>query len=74
MTSAPQTPGVEDPRDATDYRFCTNGTASEWGESYHPGGYHPVKLGDKFSNGRYLVIRKIGYGAYSTVWLVVDLQ
>ncbi|KAI5865652.1 kinase-like protein [Durotheca rogersii] len=73
MPSAPTTPADQDPYDAADYRFRTNGTACEWGESYHPGGYHPVELGDEF-NGRYRVIRKIGYGEYSTVWLVVDLQ
>lgn len=43
----------------------------EWGESYHPGGYHPVHIQDVFNN-RYRVIRKLGYGSYSTVWLTVD--
>ena len=43
-------------------------------ERYGPGGYHPVHLGDKFSNGRYEVIHKLGYGGYSTVWLCKDLQ
>ena len=40
-------------------------------EDYKVGGYHPVELGDRM-NGRYRVIRKLGYGQYSTVWLVVD--
>ncbi|XP_048462653.1 SRSF protein kinase 2-like [Rhincodon typus] len=39
---------------------------------YHTGGYHPVKLGDVF-NGRYQVMRKLGWGYYSTVWLCQDL-
>ncbi|XP_043563716.1 SRSF protein kinase 3-like isoform X3 [Chiloscyllium plagiosum] len=39
---------------------------------YHTGGYHPVKLGDIF-NGRYQVVRKLGWGYYSTVWLCQDL-
>ncbi|RPB18833.1 kinase-like protein [Terfezia boudieri ATCC MYA-4762] len=37
-------------------------------EKYRPGGYHPVHLGDLF-NQRYKVLRKLGYGGYSTVWL-----
>jgi serine/threonine-protein kinase SRPK3 len=39
---------------------------------YQPGGYHPVHLGDTFQDGRYTVINKLGYGTYSTVWLVRD--
>lgn len=37
------------------------------------GGYHPVKIGDLF-NGRYHVIRKLGWGHFSTVWLCWDMQ
>uniref|UniRef100_A0A671YTE0 non-specific serine/threonine protein kinase n=1 Tax=Sparus aurata TaxID=8175 RepID=A0A671YTE0_SPAAU len=37
------------------------------------GGYHPVKIGDLF-NGRYHVIRKLGWGHFSTVWLCWDIQ
>lgn len=29
-------------------------------ERYRPGGYHPVRLGDVFSNGRYRTIHKLG--------------
>jgi len=32
-----------------------------------------VKIGDLFS-GRYHVIRKLGWGHFSTVWLCWDLQ
>ncbi|XP_032893016.1 SRSF protein kinase 3-like isoform X2 [Amblyraja radiata] len=39
---------------------------------YCSGGYHPVKLGDIF-NGRYQVMRKLGWGFYSTVWLCWDV-
>ena len=39
---------------------------------YLPGGYHPVHLGDTFHNGTYEVVHKLGYGQYSTVWLVKD--
>ncbi len=69
----PKTPPSRDPRKQKDFRFRTNGTACKWGESYHPGGYHPVHLQDVF-NARYRVIRKLGYGSFSTVWLAVDQQ
>uniref|UniRef100_A0A8C1R171 non-specific serine/threonine protein kinase n=1 Tax=Cyprinus carpio TaxID=7962 RepID=A0A8C1R171_CYPCA len=36
-------------------------------------GYHPVKIGDLF-NGRYHVVRKLGWGHFSTVWLCWDIQ
>uniref|UniRef100_A0A1I7XSA1 non-specific serine/threonine protein kinase n=1 Tax=Heterorhabditis bacteriophora TaxID=37862 RepID=A0A1I7XSA1_HETBA len=38
---------------------------------YKKGGYHPVSIGDVFS-GRYHVIRKLGWGHFSTVWLCWD--
>ncbi|KAG1670933.1 SRSF protein kinase 1 [Nymphon striatum] len=41
-------------------------------KDYCKGGYHPVKIGDLF-NGRYHVIRKLGWGHFSTVWLCWDL-
>uniref|UniRef100_A0A8C5HFJ8 non-specific serine/threonine protein kinase n=1 Tax=Gouania willdenowi TaxID=441366 RepID=A0A8C5HFJ8_GOUWI len=40
---------------------------------YCKGGYYPVKIGDLFS-GRYHVVRKLGWGHFSTVWLCWDLQ
>ena len=45
---------------------------------YFPGGYHPIVVGDILSpsgeNGesgsrQYKIMRKLGYGSYSTVWL-----
>ena len=42
-------------------------------DRYRPGGYHPVHLGDVF-NDRYMVVRKLGYGQYSTVWLARDIR
>ncbi|KAI1122434.1 kinase-like protein [Nemania abortiva] len=39
---------------------------------YCPGGYHPVRIGDVFANGRYTVVNKLGWGSYSTVWLATD--
>lgn len=40
---------------------------------YCKGGYYPVMIGDLF-NGRYHVVRKLGWGHFSTVWLCWDLQ
>lgn len=38
---------------------------------YHQKHYYPVKIGQLFNN-RYRTIAKLGYGAYSTVWLTWD--
>ncbi|KAH6982299.1 kinase-like domain-containing protein [Ilyonectria sp. MPI-CAGE-AT-0026] len=40
---------------------------------YCPGGYHPVRIGDVFNNGKYKIVSKLGYGVYSTVWLACNL-
>ncbi|RKF61304.1 Protein kinase dsk1 [Erysiphe neolycopersici] len=41
-------------------------------EDYCKGGYHPVTVGENFKEGRYTVIRKLGWGHFSTVWLSRD--
>lgn len=43
-------------------------------EDYRKGGYHAVKIGDEFKNGRYVVQTKLGWGHFSTVWLSWDTQ
>jgi serine/threonine-protein kinase SRPK3 len=52
-------------------------TASEASEEedlddYCKGGYHPVEPGQVYKNGRYTVVRKLGWGHFSTVWLARD--
>lgn len=42
-------------------------------KDYCEGGYHPVKVGDLY-NARYHIIRKLGWGHFSTVWLCWDMQ
>uniref|UniRef100_A0A1J3CIJ7 non-specific serine/threonine protein kinase n=1 Tax=Noccaea caerulescens TaxID=107243 RepID=A0A1J3CIJ7_NOCCA len=43
-------------------------------EDYRRGGYHAVRIGDSFKNGRYVVQSKLGWGHFSTVWLAWDTQ
>ncbi|PVH99850.1 kinase-like protein [Periconia macrospinosa] len=43
-------------------------------ERYFPGGYHPIRLGDRFKDGRYEILNKLGDGGFSTVWLARDYQ
>lgn len=50
----------------------TSGDA-ESAEFYHPGGFHPTHLGDVLKQ-RYKIVRKIGFGQHSTVWLARDCQ
>ncbi|KAL2846415.1 kinase-like domain-containing protein [Aspergillus pseudoustus] len=51
----------------------TNRSIEEGTEVYRPGGFHPVYIGD-ILNERYKIFNKIGYGVYSTVWLIRDLK
>ena len=46
--------------------------ADEGEEGYKAGGYHRVRIGDTY-NDRYKVVEKLGWGHFSTVWLVDDL-
>ena len=39
----------------------------DW-EDYVEGGYHPIKIGDTFSDERYIVVRKREWGRLSTVY------
>lgn len=38
------------------------------------GGYHPVKVGELYKQGQYVVLHKLGWGHFSTVWLVKDVS
>jgi serine/threonine-protein kinase SRPK3 len=42
-------------------------------KDYRPGGYHPVQLHEMFLN-RYIVVQKLGWGHFSTVWLCKDTK
>ncbi|XP_058053698.1 SRSF protein kinase 3 [Anopheles bellator] len=62
---------IEQDRDGDGY--TSEEEEQECREDYGRGGYHPVKLGDLFLQ-RYHVIRKLGWGHFSTVWLSWDLE
>lgn len=69
MTSPPQTPPAQLGPPQT-WRFeDTYDGSTELAEDYRPGGLHPVNIGDTFHGEKYKVIRKLGDGSYSTVWL-----
>ena len=44
----------------------------ESARNYHPGGFHPIHIGDTFKSGRYTIVGKLGCGRFSTVWLAHD--
>jgi serine/threonine-protein kinase SRPK3 len=45
----------------------------EGANNYKEGGYHPVAINDLFLE-RYVVVQKLGWGHFSTVWLCKDLK
>ncbi|KAL9947737.1 hypothetical protein ACHAQF_001348 [Verticillium nonalfalfae] len=49
-----------------------NTADEEDSEDYCKGGYHPVQIGERFKDGKYTVVRKLGWGHFSTVWLSRD--
>ena len=55
--------------------FDKNSTYSEDEgiEDYKKGGYHPVFIGE-ILNGRYVILQKLGWGHFSTVWLARDIK
>ena len=57
----------EEGSDVSEYSSEDEGT-----EDYKRGGYHAVRIGDGFKNDRYVVLSKLGWGHFSTVWLASD--
>ena len=49
-----------------------NTADEEDSEDYCKGGYHPVQVGEQYKEGKYTVVRKLGWGHFSTVWLSKD--
>jgi len=63
----------DDDDDDDDEILGSDDDEQEAPSDYVKGGYHPVKIGDLFHN-RYHVVRKLGWGHFSTVWLCWDLN
>lgn len=42
-------------------------------KDYRPGGYHPAFKGEPYKDARYILVRKLGWGHFSTVWLAKDM-
>lgn len=41
-------------------------------KDYVPGGYHTCFIGETYKNNKYTLVRKLGWGHFSTVWLARD--
>ena len=42
-------------------------------EDYHIDGYHPCHV-NEIIDSRYVLLKKLGFGHFSTVWLALKLQ
>ena len=72
------------PSDAADSDFDSRDGASdasdasepesedEGDDGYRKGGYHPVRVGETYKDGRYVILEKLGWGHFSTCWLCDD--
>jgi hypothetical protein len=58
---------------STEERIESDNEEQEDINDYCKGGYHPVRIGDLY-NSRYHVLRKLGWGHFSTVWLCWDFR
>lgn len=59
--------------DAYDSDNYSSGSDVESIDDYKKDGYHPVFVGETFKN-RYRVLKKLGWGAFSTVWFCHDMH
>ena len=55
------------------YADSNDDSEDEGIKEYQVGGYHPVHLGEVLIN-RYVIIQKLGWGQFSTVWLAKDMK
>lgn len=72
-SSAPDPQSDEPQEEEEEEMLGSDDEEQEDPNDYCKGGYHHVKIGDLFHD-RYHVIRKLGWGHFSTVWLCWDLQ
>lgn len=70
-SNAAETIALNEDVDEDETRKESDDEEQEDPADYCKGGYHPVRIGDVFER-RYNVIRKLGWGHFSTVWLCWD--
>ena len=63
------TPPYQASRDLRDLEWPEENLTSTVDEG---AGFYPVRLGETFDDGRFVITRKLGWGGYSTVWLARD--
>lgn len=61
----------EDDGESSDDEFV-NVENEEDLKDYVPGGYHPCYIGETYRDNKYTLVRKLGWGHFSTVWLARD--
>lgn len=57
----------------SDYSSCDEKNEESLTD-YKPGGYHPAFKGETYKDSRYILMRKLGWGHFSTVWLAKDMK
>lgn len=65
---------LDDKKESSDQDELSEGSDVEDKEDYRIGGYHCVEVGEVFDQGRYIVLQKLGWGHFSTVWLCYDVK
>lgn len=50
----------------------SSSSSDEGDDGYKKGGYHPVHIGERYADGRYVVMKKLGWGHFSTCWACED--
>lgn len=74
INAAPKKAQAQDDSDSYETEGSDAGSDDEEDPSdYKRGGYHRVRVGDAYNN-RYKVLHKLGWGYFSTVWLVWDAK
>ncbi|OBA24303.1 kinase-like protein [Metschnikowia bicuspidata var. bicuspidata NRRL YB-4993] len=64
--------GDDDDDDDDDDYSNVNPENEEDLKDYVPGGYHTCFIGETYKNNKYTLVRKLGWGHFSTVWLARD--
>ncbi|ABO98079.1 predicted protein [Ostreococcus lucimarinus CCE9901] len=76
MTRSSSDTSSSDARDVDDVdsRSASSSDEDEGTDGYKRGGYHPVSIGERYNDDRYVVVKKLGWGHFSTCWLVEDAR